>query len=109
GVVIGAGRIRGLAAAQALERGEHLPVPAGDVNEDLPRAPGAEPDPAQVAVAEAAPTLEQLGIGLVRVLEQLPLVRHTSSPGSPEPSLLSPGKTPADARRETARQEKRRV
>ena len=65
--------------------GDHLVVPARDVDEDLAHAPGPEPDAAHLLVAQPLDRFAQLGERLVGVAQQHGLLaRGVAHAGPPD-------------------------
>src|SRR6185295_13123000 len=78
-VVVGPGRIRGLAAGHPGQRREHLLMPARDVHEDLADTPGAEPDTREAPVVQPVDRLPTVETCRVRFLQERGFVAHGAS------------------------------
>src|SRR5260370_12008963 len=70
-----------LAACEALERRQHLDLPAGDVGHDLPHAPRPQPHLAHLRLAEPVDRGPQLRVLLLGRLDDILPRFHRAPPG----------------------------
>jgi len=79
-VVVGPLGVGRLAPRHALERRQHLPVPAGDVGDDLAHPPRPQPHLAHLGLAESVDGGSQLRVFLLGRLDDIVLRFHRAPP-----------------------------